>query len=909
MTIGPAQDNDPARAAILKLGRHRSLARLVLVFERLWPRLWPALGVAGLFLCAALLDLLPSLPPWPHIVVLAVSALAFVTLLARAIWKLKWPADRDADRRLEAASGLRHRPLAVLYDKPAFPGAEAIWRAHVARAIGQITRLRVGAPHPGLAAIDRTALRCGLVVALVASVVVAGADAPLRLWRAVTPGFAAGIEPPSSLLQAWITPPGYTGLPPVFLKPELPSVAVPAGSHLTVSVTGSSGEPSLTLGGKAHAFQALDATSFQADQDLTSGGRLAVVRRGRELGAWDVTVVADNAPVVSFPEPPGRARGTNRIPLARLPWQVSHEYGVASLQAELRLKDRPAAAPVVVNVPLPGGSPKSAKGVRTQDLTAHPWAGLPVIAKLIAKDAPGAVGESAPAEFVLPMRRFENPVARAILEVRKELSRAPDQRAPAIVALTEIAGISDTWSHDFGAYANLAAIIGQVRQARDEKAIESAQALMWMLALHLEEGAPEQTARALAEARQALREMTDKQQQGEKLDPKELDKRLKAVEEALQRHLQALAEQAKRDPGAHDFDPEARRLDQRDVKKLADEAREAAKKGENQEAEQKLAELDKLLQDMQNARPEHGKMSERDRQRQQKRQRGEQQMTALQDIVRREGNLLDGAQARDQVARDQSARDLTARDPSRMLSDPRRPFGFPPPRGDFKPPSAQDDPQARDANQQKAAGDRQREQSVQQALRLAVGELMQQFGDLTGEVPANLGDADKAMRDAQQALGQSRDGPAASAEQKAIEALQKGGQSMSMQLAQQFGRSPGQKGEEGDGDDQEGNSDQAGSGQDGEGDNPQFGTGEGRGTRPWDPRGRADRRADERRDPLGRPLKEGTSGTEESGDVQVPEKMEEARSRAIQEELRRRDSDRGRPQYELDYIERLLKQF
>jgi hypothetical protein len=37
--------------------------------------------------------------------------------------------------------------------------------------------------------------------------------------------------------------------------------------------------------------------------------------------------------------------------------------------------------------------------------------------------------------------------------------------------------------------------------------------------------------------------------------------------------------------------------------------------------------------------------------------------------------------------------------------------------------------------------------------------------------------------------------------------------------------------------------------------------------------------------------------------------MEQARTRAIQEELRRREAERTRPQPELDYIDRLLKQF
>ena len=41
----------------------------------------------------------------------------------------------------------------------------------------------------------------------------------------------------------------------------------------------------------------------------------------------------------------------------------------------------------------------------------------------------------------------------------------------------------------------------------------------------------------------------------------------------------------------------------------------------------------------------------------------------------------------------------------------------------------------------------------------------------------------------------------------------------------------------------------------------------------------------------------------------VPEERERQRTRAIEEELRRRDADRERPQEELDYFGRLLKGF
>ena len=43
--------------------------------------------------------------------------------------------------------------------------------------------------------------------------------------------------------------------------------------------------------------------------------------------------------------------------------------------------------------------------------------------------------------------------------------------------------------------------------------------------------------------------------------------------------------------------------------------------------------------------------------------------------------------------------------------------------------------------------------------------------------------------------------------------------------------------------------------------------------------------------------------------MRVPDQMEEARTRALQDELRRRGAERARPQNELDYIDRLLKPF
>jgi hypothetical protein len=60
-------------------------------------------------------------------------------------------------------------------------------------------------------------------------------------------------------------------------------------------------------------------------------------------------------------------------------------------------------------------------------------------------------------------------------------------------------------------------------------------------------------------------------------------------------------------------------------------------------------------------------------------------------------------------------------------------------------------------------------------------------------------------------------------------------------------------------------------------------------------------------DPLGRDL--GPNGNGMNGNVKVPTMSDLQRAREILKELRKRAAERGRPQQELDYIDRLLKQF
>ncbi|MGD0106037.1 MAG: DUF4175 family protein [Rhodopila sp.] len=844
---------DPA-PLLRRLAGRRLLARAAILFEAVWPALWPPLAVIGLFLCAALLNLPPLLPASLHVALLALVLLTVVGMLVFGLRKIRLPDDRAADRRLETRSGLIHRPLSVLTDKPATADAVglALWQAHAARAITQIGRLQVGLPRPGLARRDPRALRYGLLLCVLACLGIANTDTAVRLYAAVTPSLPVEPGAPATELQAWITPPAYTRTAPIFLKAEGGPVSVPAGSHLTVNVSGGSIAPTLSLNDRTGAFSPLDHNSFQAEWELTRGGHLTVKRDGTTLAAWTLTVVADEPPTAAWGENPGRPPSGQQT---RLPWQVSDDYGVTALQAELHLRDRPDAPPLIVTIPLPGGSPKAAHGLSQPDLTSHPWAGLPVVGRLVARDATGQTGTSADATFELAERPFHNPIAQLLIAARKSLSIHPDDRGEALEALDGLMQRPNAFDGDIGAFLDLSgAYYGLVRN-RADSAVPEAQDMMWQLALHMEEGQTEQSARSLEEARQAARDALDKaQQQPNEQTRQELAKKLEELRQAIERHMQALLEEAQRSDSIMPFDPTAMQLTDRDMQRLAERAEQAAKEGRMADAQQQMAELERMLDQLRNARAQ-GKDG---KQANSKRQRGKRQQSVVQDLIAREGGLLDHAQQRSNVNPD------TSPAPS---------------------PSAADPKAERDADSR-----------VQQALRRALGELMQQFTDLSGEASPGLGEADQAMRDSAAQLNQGQDQEAGQSEQEAIAALQKGNKEMGQAMAK-MGQQPGQ-GDEGEDGDEDGSDAAMGMMM------PDGRRADGRGSGPMP--GSPERADPGGRDPLGR-YNQGNSA--DAADVAVPEERERQRTQAIQEELRRRGADQERPRQELDYIDRLLKQF
>ena len=257
----------------VRLGHRLPLAWMAELWERLWPRLWLPVTVLAGFVAVALFDVLPDLSGWFHTGILAGFGVALLGSAFLAWYGFRRPTGADAKRRLERESGLDHRPLTAIEDKLALGGgdpyAEALWRAHWERVRAKVKNLRVGAPRPRVAARDPLAVRGLVLILLVFAGIVAWGDEDTRMMRAFMPSFEPTTDSKITV-EAWLTPPEYTGVAPRVVTPENAGkgIDVPDGTRIMIQLHGGRGSPSVTQGKQHVVMTALDGGTYQAEMLL-----------------------------------------------------------------------------------------------------------------------------------------------------------------------------------------------------------------------------------------------------------------------------------------------------------------------------------------------------------------------------------------------------------------------------------------------------------------------------------------------------------------------------------------------------------------------------------------------------------------------------------------------------------------
>jgi uncharacterized protein (TIGR02302 family) len=705
--------------------------------------------------------------------------------------------------------------------------------------------LRAGWPMPQLAVRDPFALRALVAVLLIATFFSAGGDRNRRIAAAFN--WQGWTTPANYRIDAWITPPPYTARPPVILPGLRPgenvrnasTIAVPAGSILVIRATGLN-ELDIAVKGGLKEEKADNPAPAPAG---THERRFSVAQQGsatlRGFGGdttWSFTAIPDRAPSIALtkdPEP--QVRGA-----LQLSYKIEDDYGVVDARATFERKPsanapqgRPLYGPPDMPLVLPQARVRNGAGQTTKDLSEHPWAGVDVVLTLLAHDEGGNEGRSEPIELQLPERPFGKPLARALIEQRRDLALDADAKTRVLTALDALTIAPEKFTPEAGVYLGLRSIYWQLARAKTDDALRDVVGRLWQMAVFIEDGNVSDAEAALRAAQENLRQALERGASDEEL--KKLTDELRA---ALDKFMQALAEEMRKNPQreARRMDPNARMLRPQDLKSMIDRLENLARSGAKDAAKRLLEELQNMLENLQTARP-GGPMDGDD---------DDDMMSQLDQLG-------------DMIRKQQQLRDRTFR-------------------------QGQDQRRERQRGQRGERG-QQGEQNMgelrqdQQALREQLNKLMEELrkrgmGQQPGEQGQQgemdqLGRAGEAMGEAEGQLGEGNSDNAVDAQGRALEAMRKGAQGMAQSMQQQQGMGPG----------------------------------------PGQPGRGQQQRAGQETDPLGRPLRPNRGTDYDNDTVKVPGEIDVQRARRILEELRRRFADPLRPQIELDYLERLLKDF
>lgn len=776
----------------------------MVTFERVWPPLAFAVLIGAAFLIFALFDVAPALPGWLHMTLLVGLLMALLVAIWRPLSRVVLPRRVSVHRRLEEDSALRHRPFEAVGDRLAGQPdetARAVFDLHQRRAQSTLDALRPTRLRALRGPVPLWVKGAALMI-LVLALVDARGEYGERLLRAVTPALAAEIEILPASLDVWIDPPVYTSRAPVFLANaasdaapvdavvEAASVpmpaqvpAVPVGSAIIAQVDGGPGQPELLIGDTVIPFDSVRADAYRVSHPLPEAvplaggpGTVAVEIRqgGATLGAWTIEAIPDLAPEIEFAGPLQR---TGRAGF-RITYEASDDYGITGGRLVISragvtrgVGDFDTARPsevIELPVTVPGGG---GEGAAYFDLTAHPWAGLEVDLRLEATDAAEQVGSSEPMTATLPERVFQHPVARFLAAQRKRLTIEPEAAREVAVMLFQLRGAPQRFGHDTTVYLGVSSAARRLINPRYAtlEGIRGVQALLWDLALRIEDGEVSIAARDLREAQEALMDALNRD-----ASDQELAQLMDQLEQAMERFLDALEQQAMNgdlpEEQMQPMDP-SQQVSRGDLREMMERLRDLSRTGARDAAREMLSRMQQMMENLQAGRQMQQQMDSRTEQ-------AMQQLRDLDRLMQQQQSLLDDTYQR-QRGRDQLGREA-----------PNQPhFGQQP--GEQGQQGQGRGEQGRQGRGQNGQGQGEGLSTRQEALRRILGEIMRGIGEANGQIPGPLGQAERSMNSSRQALDQGGLGQSVQQQAEALDQLRQGAQAMADQLMEQFGGQAG----------------------------------------------------------------------------------------------------------------------
>jgi uncharacterized protein (TIGR02302 family) len=774
----------PVHALLRRINLRIRAMRIIIFTEQAWLSLLPALGIAAIFVSLSWFGYFRLVPDWLRQASVVLFALALLASLL-TFRGLRWPARRAALNRLEKDNRIRHQVQSDrLKGGDAF--AQSLWQAHQKRMAENIDAVHLAPPRPDTPKFDPFGLRAIVVLLLVLAFSFSYSNQSGQLGDAFV-SHAPAAQIAGTRIDAWVTPPEYTGKAPIFLTgnttglPE--TIAIPEGSELLVRIVGGTGSETVVYdtGDNPVTMAAREDPDAEKPAGLQKGtardfrfaapadGALRILQGNRVEQSWNFSLIEDLPPSIEYVGNPGRAvNGALEIGYA-----VTDDYGVHRAYAEIlpvhpQADDaRPLYDPPDYPLTLPRKSAREKTARESRDLSEHPLAGIPVRITLVAEDYRGQVGRSETHEMTLPGKFFHNLLAGSVAEQRQVLA-LDTNRIDRVIDLNDAITMApeetiDNLTH----YLLIKSVRARIKQAWNDDMLRDAADHMWAVALGIEDGNLSLAERRLRDAQRALSEALERDASDE-----EIQALMDELRQAMQEFMEALAQHMQQNQTAmQELPPEALQniLRQQDLENMLDQIENLAKSGARDQAQQLLSERQRMMNNLQMG--------------QHMQQQGDnpmrQQMDELGELMQQQQELMDETFNLEQMLRERRRQDF------------------------FNDGGGQQQGERQQGEQQQGDTGQMTEEELREALR-ALREQQEQLQQQLGELQEQLeqfgmgenegfDDAGEAMGNAGEALGEA-DGDTAVGEQgRALQALRQGARQMMDQMRQAFGQNPGQQ--------------------------------------------------------------------------------------------------------------------
>jgi len=554
---------------------------------------------------------------------------------AGLVLRLHKPQRLDIDHYIEQKTGLPFQPLITQNDHCVTADAMSmmLWHEHRHRMQQRLQDLKIGQPLANMPKYDPYGLRSLIFLSFTVAFAYSFSPNAGKLSDAFAFS-SSSVNLPQMRIDAWIDPPEYTNLAPIYLSMDdigkeggeiKNQRLLPIGSVVNFRIVDAGGRVDLTYETNGKPRTSLDYETVTSQDNiqlyqltLTEDAHLQLMTPQGER-QWMFAVMEDAPPHIDWVAPPRRSLNS----MLELSYQIDDDYGVNKAWASIRRvehfqqKERLTETSEVktalgeietneaialydapqIELILPRGL--KGEAATHHDLTNHPWAGMEVEIMLHAQDGAGNIATTQSLIVTLPQRVFGNPLARAVIEQRRLLIQNP---ANHFLVSDMLASLLIRPGQTIGNAVHIIALQSawtRLSYVDDRPSLRSLTDYLWQIALGIENDGVNAAAARLKQAQQALR---DALRNG--ASQAEIERLMRQLRQAMQDYIAALAE---RNQGEASSDMAERQILQPDeLERKLQQLEEMAQLGSRGAAEQLLSELEDLLDNLQVMQGQNG---------------------------------------------------------------------------------------------------------------------------------------------------------------------------------------------------------------------------------------------------------------------------------------------------------------